>query len=62
MAGFKRFEDIMAWQKARQTTKFIYEITAEGQFVKDFGLRDQVRRACVSIMANIAEGYGKTFG
>ena len=52
----------MAWQKARQTTKFIYEITAEGQFVKDFGLRDQVRRACVSIMANIAEGYGKTFG
>ncbi len=59
MASFKKFEDIMAWQKARQSTKLVYEITTEGQFAKDFGLRDQIRRSCVSIMANIAEGYGR---
>ena len=59
MAAFKRFEDIQAWQKARQATKLIYEITADGQFAKDFGLRDQIRRASVSIMANIAERYGR---
>ncbi len=59
MAGFRKFEDILAWQKARQSTKMVYEITAEGQFSKDFGLRDQIRRSCVSVMANIAEGYGR---
>jgi four helix bundle protein len=59
MSSFKKFEDIQAWQKARQATKLIYEITSEGQFAKDFGLRDQIRRASVSIMANIAEGYGR---
>lgn len=59
MAGFRKFEDILAWQKARQSTKLVYEITAEGQFAKDFGLRDQIRRSCVSVMANIAEGYGR---
>jgi four helix bundle protein len=59
MAGFKRFEDIMAWRKARQATKLVYQITSGGNFSKDFGLRDQIRRASVSIMANIAEGYGR---
>jgi four helix bundle protein len=59
MATFKRFEDIQAWQKARQATRLIYEFTAMGQFTKDYGLRDQIRRACVSIMANIAEGFGR---
>ena len=59
MAGFKKFEDIMAWQKARQATKLIYQITSGGDFSRDFGLRDQIRRASVSIMANIAEGYGR---
>lgn len=59
MAGFKRFEDILAWQKARQATKLVYEITNEGSFARDFGLRDQIRRSSVSIMANIAEGYGR---
>ena len=59
MAIFKRFEDIVAWQKARRAANFIYKITAEGQFAKDYGLRDQIRRAGVSIMANIAEGYGR---
>jgi four helix bundle protein len=59
MAGFKRFEDINAWQKSRQVTKMIYKMTSQGSFSKDFGLRDQIRRSGVSIMANIAEGYGR---
>ncbi len=59
MATFKRFEDIQAWQKARRVTKKIYELTAEGRFSKDYGLRDQSQRAGVSIMANIAEGFGR---
>ena len=59
MAGFKRFEDILAWQKARKATKSVYEITSEGNFAKDFGLRDQIRHSSISIMANIAEGYGR---
>ena len=59
MATFKNLEDIQAWQKARHVTRMIYEITAEGQFSIDYGLRDQIRRASVSIMANIAEGFGR---
>jgi len=59
MAAFQRFEDIKAWQKARELTKEIYLITSDNLFFKDFGLRDQIRRASVSIMANIAEGFGR---
>jgi four helix bundle protein len=59
MATFKRFEDIQAWQKARQATRLVYETTAGGRFAKDYGLRDQIRRASVSTMANIAEGFGR---
>jgi four helix bundle protein len=59
MSTFRRFEDILAWQKARQITSQIYSVTNSGQFAKDFGLRDQLRRASVSIMANIAEGFGR---
>ena len=59
MATFKRFEDIQAWQKARQATSMIYEITAGKPFAKDFGLCGQIQRASVSIMANIAEGFGR---
>lgn len=59
MATFKRFEEIKAWQKAQELTKEIYQLTANEKFSKDFGLRDQIRRACVSIMANIAEGNGR---
>jgi four helix bundle protein len=53
----RRFEDLIAWQKARELTKRVYEVTANGHFARDFGLRDQVRRSSVSIMANIAEGF-----
>lgn len=59
MASFQRFEDIKAWQKARELNRQIYEITLNPQFHKDFGLRDQIRRAAVSVMANIAEGFGR---
>jgi four helix bundle protein len=59
LGTFKSFENIQAWQKARQVTILIYEMTAAGNFARDFGLRDQIRRASVSIMANIAEGFGR---
>ena len=59
MATFKRFEDILAWQKARQLTTKIYKITASGPLATDYGLQKQLQRASVSIMANIAEGFGR---
>lgn len=55
--AIERFENIEAWQAARELTRQIYKATAQGQFTRDFGLRDQVQRATVSIMANIAEGF-----
>ncbi len=57
MATFKSFEDIEAWQMARSLTREIYALTASGAFTKDFGLRNQIRRASVSILSNIAEGF-----
>jgi four helix bundle protein len=56
MATFQSFEEIEAWQKARALTRRVYIATNQGSFSKDFGLRDQIRRASVSIMSNIAEG------
>ncbi len=53
----ERFEDLIAWQKARELTRAIYQTTASGSFAKDFGLCDQVRRAAVSVMSNLAEGF-----
>jgi len=58
--SFKNFKDITAWQKARELTKDIYLVSKGGAFANDFGLRDQIRRASVSIMANIAEGYERS--
>ena len=57
MATFQRFDEIEAWQKARELTREVYTISSRGLFSKDFGLRDQIRRASISIMANIAEGF-----
>ena len=57
MATFARFEDIQSWKLARSLTKEIYTITQNGRFAQDFGLRNQIRRACVSIISNIAEGF-----
>lgn len=57
MAKAERFEDLIAWQKARALAGTIYRSTDSGAFSRDFGLRDQIRRAAVSIMSNIAEGF-----
>lgn len=52
-----KFEDLIAWQKARELTKEVYRISKQGAFAKDFGLSGQIQRASVSIMSNIAEGF-----
>ncbi|MEW6606498.1 MAG: four helix bundle protein [bacterium] len=54
---FEKFEDIKAWQIARELVKDIYRITDNDRFSKDFGLKDQIRRAGISIMSNISEGF-----
>ncbi len=57
MATFKSFEEIEAWQEARVLTREIYTLSRTGNFARDFGLRDQICRASVSIVSNIAEGF-----
>lgn len=52
-----RFEDIEGWQLGRELTRKIYAITKTGEFAKDYGLKDQIRRASGSVMHNIAEGF-----
>ena len=59
MTTFTRFEEIKAWQSARDLTKNVYAISNEGKIAKDFALKDQMRKASVSIMANIAEGFDR---
>jgi len=59
MAKIRQFEDIEAWKKARILVKEVYKVTAEGKFSKDFSLKDQIRRAAVSIISNIAEGFSR---
>lgn len=56
----ERFEHIEAWKVARELTRTIYGATTKPLFAKDFGLKDQIQRASVSIMANIAEGFDST--
>ena len=51
------FEDLAVWQKSKRLSLAIYRITADGRFSRDYPLRDQIRRASVSIMSNIAEGF-----
>lgn len=55
--GVSKFEDLVAWQKSRELAKEIYVVTNQGAFSRDFGLRDQIQRASVSVMSNIAEGF-----
>jgi four helix bundle protein len=57
MGRIERFEDIEAWKESCKLAIKIYEITQKGAFSKDFGLRDQIQRAAVSIASNIAEGF-----
>ena len=60
MARIEQFEDIDAWKKARELAQAIYEVTSVAEFARDFGLRDQIRRAAVSVMSNIAEGFERS--
>ena len=60
MGTFKKFEEIECWKKAREVTRRVYEVSGKGSFAKDFGLKDQIRRAAVSIMSNIAEGHDRS--
>ncbi len=53
----KQFEDLEVWKDARRLTQCIYQITQTDKFSRDFALRDQIRRATISIMSNIAEGF-----
>ena len=57
MSKIEKFEDLIAWQKARALTKAIYTITRAADFSRDFGLAGQIQRAAVSAMSNIAEGF-----
>ncbi|QQS39761.1 MAG: four helix bundle protein [Acidobacteriota bacterium] len=59
MSTVHRFEDLNAWKKAREITRMIYSITSDSDFARDFGLKDQIRRSSVSVMANIAEGFAR---
>ena len=60
MATIKRFIDLAVWQKGRELVREIYRLTNEGEFSKDWGLKDQIRRASVSICSNIAEGFERS--
>lgn len=52
-----RFEELIVWQRARTLTLAIYGASSAGEFARDFALRDQIRRAAISVMSNIAEGF-----
>ena len=57
MTPITRFEDLIAWQESRKLVKIIYKLTSTGSLSKDFGMKDQIQRASVSAMTNIAEGF-----
>ena len=59
MATIKRFEEIKAWQEARELAKLTYQVTRKVALSKDFGLKDQIQRAAVSVGSNIAEGFAR---
>ncbi len=57
MAKIKKFEEIESWKRSRKLANEVYNFTSTGKFARDFGLKDQIRRASVSILSNIAEGF-----
>lgn len=59
MATIERFEEIEGWQKGRELVRTIYACSGAGAFARDFALRDQIRRASISVISNIAEGFDR---
>jgi len=59
MTKIEKFEDIEGWKKGRELAKDIYTVTGKGEFARDFSLKDQIRRAAVSVISNIAEGFSR---
>lgn len=59
MATFRRFEEIEAWKRGRELNVLVYRLSGKGAFGNDVALRDQIRRASISVSSNIAEGYGR---
>ncbi len=59
MSAIQKFEEIKAWQKARDLTNEIYHVSKKGEFTKDFTLQNQIKKASISIMLNIAEGFAR---
>ena len=59
MGKIEKFEDLICWKKARELTKEIYTVTSNNEFKKDFALTQQIRRAMISVMLNISEGFGR---
>jgi four helix bundle protein len=57
MGSIRRFEDLDVWRKSRELVRAVYGLSAQGKFSRDFGLQGQLRRAAVSVMSNIAEGF-----
>jgi len=57
VADIRRFEDIKAWQTGLELARTVYALSRKGEFARDFALRDQIRRAAVSVVSNIAEGF-----
>ncbi len=57
MATYESFEELQVWQKARRLVREIYAVSKNSAFGRDLGLRDQIRRAAVSVMSNVAEGF-----
>lgn len=60
MRKIEKFEDLIAWQKARVLTRLVLSVTSTGPLAREFGMRDQIRLAARSIMANIAEGFERS--
>jgi len=57
LTAIERFEDIKAWQEARELTRMVYAVSIRGAFAKDYRLRDQIQGSAISVMSNIAEGF-----
>ena len=59
MSKIEKIEDLIVWQKSRELVREIYTLTNKGDFSKDYSLKDQIRRASVSVASNVAEGFGR---